>query len=109
MLGSCRTEKVLNMSGEKARRTLKAEAAQLKLESSVQATIKRGPVSWGYFYTLLGFALTIETGIASMFELPWNLPALIITAGLTIYLTLFNGRFQNMLIRWKAKVEEADR
>jgi hypothetical protein len=79
------------------------------MSESVTARVKRGPVSWSYFYTLLGFALTIETGIASMFELPWSLIGLLIAGAITIYLVLFNGWFQNKLLGWKARYEDAER
>lgn len=82
---------------------------EVKPTANFTARVKRGPVSWAYFYTLLGFALTIETGIASMFQLPWALVGLIIVAAITIYLVLFNGWFQNRLLGWKTRYESAER
>lgn len=88
---------------------MKTAHIKVNLTENVTATVQRGPVSWAYFYTLLGFALTIETGIASMFELPWALVVLIIVAAATIYAVLFNGWFQNRLLGWKARYEGAER
>lgn len=82
---------------------------EVMLSDHVAAMVKRGPVSWAYFYTLLGFALTIETGIASMFKLPWALVGLVIVAAATIHLVLYNGWFQNRLLGWKARYESAER
>ena len=82
---------------------------EARATARVTAQVKRGSVSWAYFYTLLGFALTIETGIASMFDLPWALIGLLIVAAVTIYLILFNGWFQNKLLGWKARYEGAER
>jgi hypothetical protein len=82
---------------------------EAKATANVTATVKRGPVSWAYFYTLLGFALTIETGIASMFDPPWALIGLLVVAGVTVFLVLFNGWFQNKLLGWKARYESAER
>lgn len=90
---------------------LLAETVDVKatISANVTARVKRGPVSWAYFYTLLGFALTIETGIASMFELPWALAGLAIAGAITIYLVLFNGWLQNKLLGWKARYEDVER
>lgn len=90
---------------------LRTQAAEFEAKATAEmtATVKRGTVSWSYFYTLLGFALTIETGIASMFNLPWALVALLLVAAVTIYLILFNGWFQNKLLGWKARYENAER
>lgn len=84
-------------------------SAKVTPSVSISATVKRGPTSWAYFYTLLGFALTIETGIGSMFPLPWGLIGVAIAGAITVYLVLFNGWFQNKLIGWKARYENAER
>ena len=104
------------MAGEKKE---PAEPRSLVLEAepgcyemkwgTITARIKRGEASWAYFYTLLGFALTIETGIASMFELPWSLIGLALAAAGTIHLIMFNGWFQNKLINWKSRYENVER
>jgi hypothetical protein len=87
----------------------KAAQVNIKATASMRATVKRGSTSWGYFYTLLGFALTIETGVGSMFPLPWSLMRFLIAGAITIYLVLFNGWFQNKLLGWKARYEDAER
>jgi hypothetical protein len=76
---------------------------------SVENRIKRGPISWDYFYTLLGFALTIETGVCSMLPRPHGFVVLLLSAAPTIHLVLFNRWFQQKLIGWKARYEDAER
>jgi len=89
---------------------LEAESGRYEMKmGTVTARIKRGEASWAYFYTLLGFALTIETGIASMFDLPWSLVGLVFAAAVTIHLIMFNGWFQNRLINWKSRYENVER
>jgi hypothetical protein len=80
-----------------------------KATDTMVATVKRGSTSWGYFYTLLGFALTIETGVGSMFSLPWSLIGFLIVGATTIHLVLFNGWFQNKVLGWKARYEDSER
>ena len=97
-------------SAEPRSLVLEAELGRYEMTmGTVTARIKRGEASWAYFYTLLGFALTIETGIASMFELPWSLIGFVLVAAATVYLIMFNGRFQNQLINWKSRYENVER
>lgn len=92
-------------------KNIKAEpmTVALKTTASMTAQVRRGEKSWSYFYTLLGFALTIETGVTALIEplkWPWNLLILAIVGGLTTYLILDNGWFQNKLLGIKARYEE---
>ena len=90
---------------------IKAEPmnVEAKATANMSAKIKRGEKSWSYLYTLLGFALTIETGIMGLIEplkWPWNLVTLLLAGAITVYLFLDNGWFQNKLIGLKARYEE---
>jgi hypothetical protein len=42
---------------------------------TVDDKVKRGPESWGYIYTVLGFVITIESTVIGMMTplmFPWN-------------------------------------
>ena len=83
-----------------------------RASDAVDAKVKRGQESWSYFYTTLGFALTIETGIAGLIaplRWPWNLTSLFVAGAITAYLFLDNGWFQNKLIAIKIRFEEKPR
>ena len=71
-------------------------------------TVQRGPESWQYIYTTLGFALTIEATIISMVE-PlwwlWKLAAYAVISIITFLTFIRSGRFQNKLIGWKTAYE----
>jgi hypothetical protein len=74
--------------------------------------VKRGPESWQYIYTTLGFTLTIEAGVVALIaplRWPWNLIIYAITFVVTAHLLLFNGWFQNKLIGWKGRYEDRAR
>lgn len=102
------------MAEKPKRRKLKAEAVHFKSTAGVTmtATVKRGPQSWAFLYTFLGFALTIETGVVGLIaplQWPCNLLTLIVVGAITVYLFLCNGWFQNKLIGLKARYEEKER
>jgi hypothetical protein len=81
----------------------------MQMSESVEAKIRRGEKSWVYIYTLLGFALTIETGVMGLIkplQWPWNLTTLIVVAAATIWLFLDCGWFQNKLIGIKVRNED---
>ncbi len=87
-------------------------SASVQSSASVDFKVKRGAGSWGYIYTLLGFVLTIETGVMGLIvpiKWPWNFVSLLVLATLTIYLFLYNGWFQNKLIGFKIRYEEQAR
>jgi hypothetical protein len=84
----------------------------MKVISSLSAAVTRGPESWNYIYVALGFALTIESTIIPMIEplkFPCNIIAYAVIGAVTVWLFLFNGRFQNWLIGIKNKYEGAAR
>jgi hypothetical protein len=61
---------------------------------------------------MLGFALTIETGITGLIsplKWPWNLISLLLVGAITVYLFLDNGWFQNKLIGIRIRFEEKQR
>jgi hypothetical protein len=73
--------------------------------------VKRGPVSWAYIYTTLGFALTIEAAIIGMtpVSFPLNLAVYAGKAVVTVWLFIDNGWFQNKLIGLKIRYENKQR
>lgn len=74
--------------------------------ATLETKTARGPESWAYIYITLGFALTIEgTAIDMAVPFPWNLLTYLIVGGLTFWLWLFSGWFQNKLIGIKMKYE----
>ena len=76
------------------------------------ATVTRGPVSWTYFYVVLGFLLAIESSLIQMstpLRFPLNLAAFLAMAALTVYVVLFNGRCQNALLKLKLWYENKAR
>jgi hypothetical protein len=66
------------------------------------------PELWSYIYVFLGFALAIEGTIVSLLDLGWcySLPAYLLIAMITLYLFLRNRRFQDTLVKLKAKAED---
>lgn len=79
------------------------------MNDNVQFKIKRGPESWMYIYTTLGFTLTIEGTIFSILPFCWlyRLLVLFVVFLLTIYLFLKSGWLQNKLILLKIKMENS--
>jgi hypothetical protein len=78
----------------------------------VTMTVKRGPLSWAYIYTALGFALTIEAGVMSMIPypgLPWNVVLFVLIAAITIWLFIDNKWVHQKLISLKLRYEERGR
>jgi hypothetical protein len=81
----------------------------MKAVATLEATVKRGGESWTYFYVALGFALSIEGTVVGMIQplaFPWNLVAYLVVGAVTFWLVLFNGWFQNKLVRWKNAYEQ---
>ncbi|MBW4655700.1 MAG: hypothetical protein KME20_22065 [Kaiparowitsia implicata GSE-PSE-MK54-09C] len=84
----------------------------VKLKDEVDAEVRRGSESWIYIYVTLGFMLTIEAGIVALIApLIWPRNIIVYSAlgGLTAYLWLLSGWFQNKLIRCKARYESKPR
>lgn len=79
----------------------------MKSKATLDAKVTRGPESWAYIYVALGFVLAIEGTIIQMAPLtfPWNLVAYVVIGAVTFRLFIFNGWFQNKLIRIKAGYE----
>ena len=92
---------------------LKADSGKFSTATMrATATVKRGPQSWAFIYTFLGFALTIETGVVALItplKWPWNLGTFLAVGAITIYLFLDNGWFQNKILGWKSRYEEKER
>jgi hypothetical protein len=80
---------------------------------ALKATLQviRGPISWGYFYILLGFAISIEGTIIQMTPLrcPWNIILFVAIGCATGYLILRKGWCQNKLVELKERIENTPR
>lgn len=87
-----------------------AVSETLVVSDNVEAQVRRGETSWTYLYTILGFALTIETGIVSVMSpkpLAWpvNLAVLVAALSFTAVAILNNSGIQNALFRIKKHYE----
>lgn len=81
---------------------------EVKMSDKVDFKIKRGEESWKYIYTILGFMLTIEGTIVSMFSISAICKILLffITIAVTSFLFFESSKFQNILFSFKSKMEE---
>jgi len=77
------------------------------LNGQTDTTVKRGQESWTYIYISLGFSLTITGSMISMIPdfFPSNILLFLICIVTLIWLFLFNGWFQNFLIKSKQNCE----
>jgi membrane protein YdbS with pleckstrin-like domain len=79
---------------------------------SAVAKVKRGAQSWAYIYLALGFVLAIEATVIPMITsltFPLNVVAFVSLGAATFYAFLFNGWFQNTVIRFRNWYEEKQR
>ena len=69
---------------------------------------KFSPENWAYIYVFFGIALTIEGTFVSLLGLEWHhgLITYLLLALVTLYLFLGNRRFQDALVKLKARVED---
>lgn len=75
---------------------------------TVDAKVRRGPESWAYIYTVLGFTVTIESTVIGMMTpltFPWNLAVFIGVAALTAWQFIENSWLHNKLIGLKNRYE----
>jgi hypothetical protein len=73
---------------------------------------KRGPESWAYIYTALGFVLAIESTVIGMMtpvSFPWNIAIFIILAIITVWQFIENEWLHNRLIGLKSRYENKAR
>jgi hypothetical protein len=74
----------------------------------VDAKLKRGPESWAYFSTALGFVVTIESTVIGMMtplSFPWNIVVFAAIAAVTIWQFIENEWFHKKLIGFKDRYE----
>ena len=67
----------------------------------VTRQVTRGPESWAYIYTMLGFVLTIESTIIGMMTpliFPWNIVVFLIVAAITSWAFIESEWVHNKLI-----------
>ena len=75
-------------------------------------TVTRGQESWAYIYVLFGLSLSVDGNVIQMItplRFPCNVLLYFVVGGITSWLFLFNGRFQNRLFGIKHKYEGAAR
>lgn len=88
-------------------------AMKMRGEGRVSANlaVRRGPESWAYIYTTLGFALTIEAAIIAMtpLEFPWNVILYAVIAAITVWLFIDNRWVHQRLISLKLRYENKGR
>jgi hypothetical protein len=78
----------------------------------VNPTIMRGPESWAYFYTVLGFVVTIESTVIGMMTplgFPWNILVFAAIASATIWQFIENEWIHKTLIGFKNRYENKAR
>ncbi len=78
----------------------------------VTATVTRGPESWAYIYTVLGFVLTIESTVIGMMTpltFPWNIILFVVLAAITVWLFIESSWVHNRLIGLKIRYENKPR
>lgn len=101
------------MSEPTTPKTTEINAGAVSLQgASATFRVTRGPVSWAYFYIVMGFALSIEGTIVSMITplvFPCNIAAFAGVAAATVYLCTSSAWFQNILLRIKASYEDKPR
>ena len=84
----------------------------MKLTATESHTVTRGPESWAYIYTVLGFVLVIESTIIGMMtplSFPQNVLVFLAIAALTICLFIDNRWFHNVLIGLEIRYENKAR
>jgi hypothetical protein len=75
-------------------------------------SVVRGPESWPYIYTVLGFVLTIESTVIGMMtplDFPWNVVVFAAIAVITVWLFIDNAWVHNRLIGLKIRYENKPR
>jgi hypothetical protein len=81
-------------------------------EVTATASVTRGPESWAYIYTALGFVLTIESTVIGMMtplDFPWNFIVFAALAVITVYLFIESAWVHNKLIGLKLRYENKPR
>jgi hypothetical protein len=81
-------------------------------KAEAEATVVRGKQSWDFIYIALGFALAIEGTVIQMITplaFPWNILLYALAASVTVWVLIFNGRFQNRLMAMKQAYENQAR
>lgn len=79
---------------------------------TANASVKRGPESWSYIYTVLGFVVAVEATVIGMMTpltFPWNIVLFVIVAAITIWQFIENGWLHNKLIGLKIRYENKAR
>jgi hypothetical protein len=82
------------------------------MSDTVDAQVIRGPESWGYVYTVLGFVVTIESTVIGMMApltFPWNVIIFFVLALATVWLFIENKWLHNKLIGLKSRYENKPR
>jgi hypothetical protein len=78
----------------------------------VTMTTKRGPETWAYIYTALGFVLTIESTIIGMMTplmFPWNVIVFVALAAITGWAFIESKWVHDKLVKLKTRYENKAR
>jgi hypothetical protein len=68
--------------------------------------VQRSKEDFAYFYTVIGFVVTIESTIFGMMTpFPWNVILFLVFAFFTVRLFVDNGRLQTWLLGFKIRHE----
>jgi hypothetical protein len=84
----------------------------MSVVGTVDAKVTRGPESWAYIYTVLGFVLAIESTVIGMMtpiSFPWNVIAFGALAIFTVWQFIENDQVHNWLIGLKNRYENKPR
>jgi hypothetical protein len=79
---------------------------------TVDTQVIRGPESWGYIYTVLGFVITIESTVIGMMTplmFPWNVIVFVGLALSTVWLFIESRWLHKKLIGLKSRYENKPR
>jgi hypothetical protein len=72
------------------------------------AKVKRGPESWAYIYTVLGFVLIIESTVIGMMTpltFPWTVIVFVVIAVITGWAFIESEWVHNKLVGLKTRYE----
>lgn len=87
-------------------------SSKATVTASAEVRVRRGAGSWAYIYVALGFLLSLSGTVIQLIkplEWPYNLILYVVICFVAIYFFLFNGWFQNQLLKVKTRYEDVSR
>jgi hypothetical protein len=79
---------------------------------TVDAGVVRGPQSWAYIYTVLGFLVTIESTVIGMMTpltFPSNIVVFVVLAAISVWLFIESEWVHDKLLALKTRYESKAR